>query len=71
MRSLSSSGTCQDGDEDRFADFFLRHPGLKKGDFYRDTIIEKIDRQERVEASQTQFDTDALSDYSLIEKVSS
>ena len=61
--------TLFDGDEERIDAFFRDHPGLKKGVFHRDATIEKIDRQERIEASQTQVDTDALSDHSLIDKV--
>ena len=69
-RYTSFAVALKDGDKELIDSFFMRR-NRKKARFVRDAIMEKIEREERVEASHTQIDTDALSDHSLIGKIRS
>ena len=69
-RYTSFAVALKDGDKEYIDSFFMRR-NRKKARFVRDAIIEKINREERAEASQIQINTDTLSDHSLIEKVRS
>lgn len=56
------------GDKDVIDRFFVEHQEIKRGDFFRDAIIEKIEREneiererQRIREGRTQVDWESLS----------